>query len=73
MFSVFFTTAQQVINYEDVCQSDINRFKQFFHHMLEQQIYFPPSAFETCFSSAAHNQEVIERTCQAANTAFSKL
>ena len=34
---------------------DLERFKRFFHRMLEEGVYFAPSAFETGFMSAAHS------------------
>jgi glutamate-1-semialdehyde 2,1-aminomutase len=53
--------------------SDREKFKQFFHHMLDEGIYFGPSAFEAGFVSAAHTQEDIQATLNAAQKAFKKL
>jgi glutamate-1-semialdehyde 2,1-aminomutase len=54
-------------------QCDQERFKQFFHLMLEQGIYLAPSAFEAGFVSAAHTQHDIDDTLTAANAAFQEL
>lgn len=64
MFSMFFN-AKPVCNYEDVLQSDKERFNRYFHAMLEQGIYFAPSAFEAGFLSLAHTDEDIQHTLQA--------
>lgn len=42
-----------------------NEFRRFFHKMLSQGIYLPPSAFETCFLSSAHTDNEIEKTVRA--------
>lgn len=69
MFTVFFT-AQEVYDYDSACSSDLDAFRIYFHSMLEQGIYLPPSQFETNFLSLAHTPEDIERTLQAATKAF---
>lgn len=51
--------------------SDLDAFRIYFHSMLEQGIYLPPSQFETNFLSLAHTPEDIEKTLQAAKIAFS--
>lgn len=70
MFTVFFTD-QEVYDYDSACTSDLDAFRIYFHSMLEQGIYFPPSQFETNFLSLAHTPEDIEKTLQAAEIAFS--
>ena len=52
---------------------DTEKFKRFFHTMLEQGVYLAPSAFEAGFMSLAHTDEDIERTLAAADMAFAKL
>lgn len=69
MFTVFFT-AQEIYDYDSACSSDLDAFRIYFHSMLEQGIYLPPSQFETNFLSLAHTPEDIERTLQAAAKAF---
>ena len=73
MFGFFFTEAKSIASFNDVMNCDQERFKTFFHGMLEQGVYMAPSAFEAGFISAAHNQEDIEKTVQAASTVFASL
>ena len=64
MFSLFFSEKkpQSLI---DVKNSDIKRFNLFYHGLLEKGIYFPPSAYEACFTSIAHTQSIYEKTFQS--------
>lgn len=73
MFGLFFTKQKQVTSYQDVMNCDTEKFKVFFHKMLEQGIYLAPSAFEAGFMSLAHSDQDIERTLQAADIAFAAL
>ena len=52
---------------------DVNRFKNYFHLMLNNGVYLAPSAFETGFVSAAHGNEELQLTLDAAEQAFGKL
>ncbi|MDA1338872.1 MAG: glutamate-1-semialdehyde 2,1-aminomutase [Proteobacteria bacterium] len=72
MFGLYFAESPPH-TYDDIMASDRERFKQFFHLMLAQGIYFGPSAFEAGFVSAAHTPEDIDQTILAANQAFEKL
>ena len=49
------------------------KFKQFFHLMLEHGVYLAPSAFETGFVSMAHSDDIIEKTLEAAGKCFAQL
>lgn len=73
MFGLFFTSADSVTSYKEVTECDVERFKKFFHMMLEEGIYLAPSAFEAGFMSLAHSQQDIERTIEAARRSFAKL
>jgi glutamate-1-semialdehyde 2,1-aminomutase len=73
MFGLFFTTANKISKEADVKNCDIALFKQFFHGMLKEQVYFAPSAFEIGFVSAAHGQIEIEKTLKAAEKVFASL
>ncbi|GGU37158.1 glutamate-1-semialdehyde 2,1-aminomutase [Streptomyces violascens] len=64
MFSVFFT-ADEVRNYDDAKKQEAFRFNGFFHSMLSQGVYLPPSAFESWFVSTAHDERAIERIAAA--------
>jgi glutamate-1-semialdehyde 2,1-aminomutase len=65
MFSVFFTELPGVHNYADARQQDLPAYAAFFHAMLERGVYLPPSAFESWFLSAAHDDEALARVVQA--------
>ncbi|TKI08807.1 glutamate-1-semialdehyde 2,1-aminomutase [Martelella alba] len=73
MFGLFFTDAPTVTCYRDVMACDIERFKAFFHLMLAEGVYLAPSAFESGFVSLAHDNEIIERTLDAARRSFARL
>ena len=65
MFCGYFTGGP-VWNLADAMQSDRERFKKFFHGMLEEGIYLAPSQFEAGFISTAHTAADIEKTVKAA-------
>ena len=73
MFGVFFTEEQQVKDYYQVTNCNVERFKLFFHGMLEQGIYLAPSAFEAGFVSSAHGEREIKNTLVSAEQVFSQL
>ena len=73
MFGLFFSTAEQVTNFDQVSTCDVERFKKFFHGMLEKGIYLAPSAFEAGFVSSAHSEEDITTTLVAAEQVFAKI
>jgi glutamate-1-semialdehyde 2,1-aminomutase len=64
MFSVFFTD-QPVTDYEQARAQQAHRFTAFFHSMLAQGVHLPPSAFETWFVSAAHDERAMARVAEA--------
>ncbi len=64
MFSVFFTE-QPVTNYDEARGQESFRFTAFFHAMLSQGVYLPPSAFESWFVSSAHDERALERIAAA--------
>jgi glutamate-1-semialdehyde 2,1-aminomutase len=72
MFGIFFTDAK-VTCYQDVLKCDVERFKRFFHLMLDEGVYLAPSAFEAGFMSIAHSEEDIDNTIDAARRVFTKL
>jgi glutamate-1-semialdehyde 2,1-aminomutase len=69
MFTVFFTD-REVFDFDSAKTSDTARFNRYFHSMLDQGIYMPPSQFEAAFISAAHTEADIDRTIAAAAKAF---
>ncbi|WP_344031891.1 glutamate-1-semialdehyde 2,1-aminomutase [Streptomyces luteireticuli] len=64
MFSVFFTD-REVTDYELAKGQQAFRYTAFFHSMLAQGVYLPPSAFESWFVSATHDDAAIERIAAA--------
>ncbi|UZJ61088.1 glutamate-1-semialdehyde 2,1-aminomutase [Pseudomonas sp. KU26590] len=73
MFGLYFSDAKEIVTFEDVMTSDANRFKQFFHLMLEGGVYLAPSAFEAGFTSIAHGDAELQQTLDAAEKAFAQL
>lgn len=71
MFTVFFSD-REIENYADAAACDQKAFRVYFHSMLEQGIYLPPSQFETNFISLAHSEEDLAQTIAAAKIAFAK-
>jgi len=65
MFCGYFTD-QPVHNLNDAMKSDRERFKKFFHGMLNEGIYLAPSQFEAGFISTAHSAADIDRTTASA-------
>jgi glutamate-1-semialdehyde 2,1-aminomutase len=72
MFCAFFT-AIPVQDWPSAKTSDTDRFGEYFQGMLEQGVYLAPSQFEAGFISAAHSNEVIETTLEAAEAVFKNL
>lgn len=73
MFGVFFTGERTVDSFAKVMSCDVERFKRFFHRMLEEGVYFAPSAYEAGFLSAAHSAADIDATIAAAAKTFASL
>ena len=64
MFSVFFVDAD-VTDLASAQRQDVGRFAAFFHAMLGEGVYLPPSAYETWFLSAAHDDRALDRIAAA--------
>ncbi len=73
MFGLFFTDQPHVQSYADVLRCDVERFKRFFHGMLDHGVYLAPSAFEAGFISGAHSEADIDATLEAARRVFTSL
>jgi len=65
MFCSYFTS-EPVHNLADAMKSDRERFKKFFHGLLNAGVYLAPSQFEAGFISTAHTTTDIETTIRAA-------
>jgi len=70
MFGLYFSERPAIVTFEDVMSNDLERFKQFFHLMLEGGVYLAPSAFEAGFTSIAHGDTELQITLDAAEHAF---
>jgi glutamate-1-semialdehyde 2,1-aminomutase len=73
LFGFFFTKESEIYHYQQVKSANQLFFKEFFHRMLAEGIYFAPSSFESGFMSSAHGEQEIEVTLTAAEKVFSKL
>ncbi len=73
MFGIFFTDAPAVENFAQATACNQDAFKQFFHTMLDHGIYMAPSSYEAGFLSAAHSDDDITATLEAAEIAFAEL
>ncbi len=73
MFGLYFTGADAIVTFDDVMTSDAERFKRFFHLMLDAGVYLAPSAFEAGFTSIAHGETELKLTLDAAERAFAAL
>jgi glutamate-1-semialdehyde 2,1-aminomutase len=72
MFTIFFTK-DVVTDYKTAAKADTALYARFFHKMLSQGIYLPPSQFEAAFVSLAHTDKDIQAIIETANKAFHSL
>ncbi len=73
MFSMFFTSAGDVCDYETAKTCDTQRFARYFEGLLENGVYIAPSQFEAGFMSLAHTKGDIAKTLEAMETALKRL
>ena len=73
MFGFSFTKNGPIKNYNDIANSEISLFKEFFHLMLDENIYFAPSPFEAGFMSSEHSEREIDSTLFAVEKVFKKI
>jgi glutamate-1-semialdehyde 2,1-aminomutase len=72
MFTTFFTP-EPVADWATASRADRDRYGRFFHAMLEDGVYLAPSQFEAAFLGLAHTDELLDRTVEAARSAFARL
>jgi glutamate-1-semialdehyde 2,1-aminomutase len=72
MFSLYFSETP-VTNYEEAIATETAHFKSVFHHALKNGVYLPPSPFETCFISSAHEGNAINMACDVLSEAIKNL
>jgi glutamate-1-semialdehyde 2,1-aminomutase len=62
-----FFSETEVCDYDDAKAADADRFRRFFHGMLDRGVFLAPSPFESMFPSLAHTDADIDRTIAAAH------
>ena len=67
MFQIHFTPLDRLRNYEDFCKSSKDTFIEFRNRMLPRGIFIRPSHFGELYMSAAHSNEDVDKTLQAAD------
>ena len=72
MFCGYFTE-RPVYNLADAMTSDRERFKKYFHGMLDAGVYLAPSQFEAGFLSLSHSDGDVDKTVQAAAKVMKQL
>jgi len=72
MFTIFFTQSE-VVDYETALKSNTSLFQRYFHSLLSQGVYIPPSQFEANFISLAHSEKDLEQTLVAMVKTFKEL
>ena len=73
MFGFVFTDDAPVRRFAQVTDANIERFRKFFHGMLDHGVYLAPSAFEAGFVSAAHGDAEISQTLDAARSVLKSI
>jgi len=72
MWTIFFTEGP-VTDFDSANKSDRERFARFFHLMLAEGVYLPPSQLEAAFFSAAHAKKDISQTIERVDRVLKKL
>jgi glutamate-1-semialdehyde 2,1-aminomutase len=70
MFCLFFSH-NPVSNFDQATAINTDSFKTIFQSCLANGVYLPPSAYETCFISAAHSEDDISKTLEQVRIALS--
>ena len=73
MFGCFFSPESAISRFSQVSGCDMERFRRFYHGMLDAGVYLAPSAFEAGFVSSAHTDAVIDETLERAARVFAAL
>ena len=73
MFGLFFSDVPRITKFNEVIACDQERFKTFFHGMLDHGVYMAPSSFEAGFVSSTHTAEDIDATVEKAGEVFKTL
>lgn len=70
MINPFFTSNEQVVNFEDAQTCDTNKFAVFFWEMIKNGVFLPPSQFEAWFLSSALTKKDLIKTVKAIDKAM---
>lgn len=73
MFGFFFSEDKNITRFAEVAKCDMERFRKFYHGMLNEGVYLAPSAFEAGFVSSAHTDADIDQTIEAARIVMKTL
>jgi glutamate-1-semialdehyde 2,1-aminomutase len=72
MWTLFFTEGP-VSDYQSANKSSREKFARFFHLMLAEGVYLPPSQLEAAFFSAAHAKKDIQQMVERADRSLKKV
>lgn len=72
MFQIFFTP-EKVRDEASAKKADAMKFRRLFDELLKRNVFIPPSQFETCFVSYAHEEEDVDKTVEAYGEALKKI
>ena len=72
MYQLFFTT-EKVRDEASARRASPARFRRLYDELLKRNVFVPPSQFETCFVSYAHDEEDVDRTVEAYGEALKKI
>lgn len=72
MFQLFFTN-EKVKDGASARKADAAIFRKLFDELLKRDVFIPPSQFETCFVSYAHNEDDTDKTVEAYGEAFRRI
>ncbi len=72
MLGMYFT-AGPVYDFSDAKKSDLDMFARYYKAMRQKGIYLAPSQFEALFVSAAHDDDAIDKTIEAAGRAMAEI
>lgn len=72
MFQLFFTS-DRVRDEASAKKADAAKFRRLFDELLKRGVFIPPSQFESCFVSHAHEEEDVDKTVEAYGEVFKKI
>ena len=72
MFTWFFQQGP-ITDWDSAAKSDTEAFGKFFGEMLDRSVYLPPSQYEAAFLGAAHSEDDVQKTIQAAKLSFAAM